>query len=178
MTVFLFAKLGGAIAVATALLASSASAEAPAADRAPVMPGLQVQSGRAAGGAVPGFPSLYESVGVKICANASGPCTIQFASVPAGAMLQASNVSCTAGVHVVGGTGEHQLHFGLFHPPLSEATIKGFFAVKSTSRWAFNQPIRAFFPSRSRPSVQLSSHGILDATSLDLACTLSGNLLR
>ncbi len=127
---------------------------------------------------MPGFPNLYESYNGKVCASATAPCTIRLDPVPAGALLQATNISCLAGVQVIGGTDEHQLQFGLFHPPLSEATIKGFFAVRSRNVWVFNQPIRAFFPSQSRPSIQLGSHGIPDAISVSLSCTLSGNLLR
>jgi hypothetical protein len=160
-----------AIAAAAALVAASAaSAQAQTADRAPTI--LDLQGAPSARGAVPGFPNLYESYRGKVCT--STVCSVQLDPVPAGATLQATNISCLAGVPLTD-PPEEQLVFGLFYPPLTAATVKGFYAAKSKHFWVINESIRAFFPSRSRPSIQVSRGG---ATTINLSCTLSGNLLR
>jgi hypothetical protein len=170
-----FAKSSAAVVVAVAALVATPAASARASsseDRIPIKQGLKgTQSVRRT---VPGFPNLYEAFKDKNCTGAL--CTIQLDPVPDGALLEATNISCLAGVPLVD-PPEVQLIFGLFYPPLTRESVKGWFAAKSKHFWVINETIRAFFPSRSRPAVQVS-YGFGGATTVNVSCTLSGTLLQ
>jgi hypothetical protein len=129
----------------------------------------------AAGGAVPGAPDRYESAGSVRC-TAGSFCRLVFAAVPAGSVLEATNISCDSALSSAGSLDyvEFVVEAGTFRKPHEKVS----FPVHAVQPGHFlmNEAMRFFYDAGAQPWVVLSQVPS-DATGF-LLCTLSGSLLK
>jgi hypothetical protein len=128
--------------------------------------------------ALPGFPSLYESVRTKEC-PASGSCVVAFEVVPAGRLLQATNLTCfttTIGVNPVDFAAYRVFETKLATVPIEKAAFPATDVntdSNNTAVFAINEQIRLSFRSARFPRVSVAAAGTFD---FFIKCTLSGDL--
>jgi hypothetical protein len=135
-----------------------------------------VSAAHAAGGAVPGAPDRYESTKiVSPCSPGSNFCQLTFAAVPAGKVLEATNISCEAGLS--GPTSFDFMEFVLTSDSSRKAREKTAFPIKAAdpAHFFLNEAIRFYFEAGAQPTLAISN-APGDASGF-LLCTLSGNLL-
>jgi len=131
----------------------------------------------ARGGAVPGAPDRYESTKlVSPCSPGDNFCQMTFAAVPAGKVLEATNISCQLGLS--GPTPFDFLELVLQNGTTQRPHEKTAFPVKSIvpAHFYLNESIRFYFDIGTQPFLTVSN-APGDASGFML-CTLSGNLLN
>jgi hypothetical protein len=138
-------------------------------------------AGSASAGGISGFPGVYQSLRSKLC-DAKTSCFIDFDSVPANQLLEATNLNCL--VNTVGSNPENLVMLNLFDRQPGGAKViarTGFPMLNSnqgsstTTVFGLNEQIRMFFRSADIATAAVS---FANNSNIVMTCTLSGNLLK